>query len=85
MKALSAVLLAATAVFVMGLYDNGIYQPIFSVIAIFFAKDEPKIDKWRNRACLSAICMNAAMATEGILYLSGLIGTGYIFPGLWLK
>lgn len=77
MKALSAVLLAATAVFVV--------TTIFSVIAIFFAKDEPKIDKWRNRACLSAICMNAAMATEGILYLSGLIGTGYIFPGLWLK
>ena len=77
MKALSAVLLAATAVFVV--------TTIFSVIAIFFAKDEPKIDKWRNRACLSAICMNAAMATEGIVYLSGLIGTGYIFPGLWLK
>ena len=77
MKALSAVLLAATAVFVV--------TTIFSVIAIFFAKDEPKIDKWRTRACLSAICMNAAMATEGILYLSGLIGTGYIFPGLWLK
>ena len=77
MKALSAVLLAATAVFVV--------TTIFSFIAIFFAKDEPKIDKWRNRACLSAICMNAAMATEGILYLSGLIGTGYIFPGLWLK
>ena len=77
MKALSAVLLSATAVFVV--------TTIFSVIAIFFAKDEPKIDKWRNRACLSAICMNAAMATEGILYLSGLIGTGYIFPGLWLK
>ena len=55
MKALSAVLLAATAVFVV--------TTIFSVIAIFFAKDEPKIDKWRNRACLSAICMNAAMAT----------------------
>ena len=77
MKVLSAVLLVATAVFVA--------TTIFSLIAIFFAKDEQKIDKWRNRACLSAICMNAAMATEGILYLSGPIGTGYIFPGLWLK
>lgn len=77
MKVLSTILLAATAVFVA--------TTIFSLIAIFFAKDEKKMDKWRNRACLSAICMNATMATEGILYLSGLIGTGYILPGLWLK
>lgn len=77
MKILSTILLAATAAFVAA--------TIFSLIAIFFAKDEKKMDMWRNRACLSAICMNAAMATEGILYLSGLIGTGCVFFGLWQK